>query len=94
MIVINDDFDATDSEGSILYDERYRESRVKHLLHEYHDDSDWDVDLKTGVKKVKQKRCKFHYEEFYRYMCKDHEQMVCPKCLPSHKMCDFEPMGA
>ena len=63
-------------------------------MHNFHEDSEFDIDLETGEKKVRKKRCKKHPEEFYRYICRDHEEMLCPKCLIGHKICDFEAMGA
>ena len=58
-----------------------------------HIDSIYDVDLDTGKRRVRQRRCKKHPGEFGRYVCKDHEEVLCPKCLVGHKLCEFEAMG-
>ena len=42
---------------------------------------------------MRKSRCTKHPDEFRRYLCKDHEQVLCPKCLISHKLCDFVKEG-
>lgn len=37
--------------------------------------------------------CREHAGEKGRYVCKDHEKVLCPKCLIAHKVCDFESIG-
>ena len=54
-----------------------------------HTDSVYDIDFDTREKKVRGRRCKNHPREFSRYVCLDHELVLCPRCLPSHKGCDF-----
>ena len=59
-----------------------------------HEESQWDIDLDTAERKVRKRRCRAHPGEHARYVCKDHEAVLCPKCLVQHKICDFEAMGA
>lgn len=42
---------------------------------------------------MRQRRCKKHPGEFARYYCLDHEEVLCPKCLITHKFCEFLPQG-
>ena len=58
-----------------------------------HLESEYDNDPDTGELLVKKRWCKKHQKEWCRYICKDHEEVLCPKCLVSHKICDFIPQG-
>jgi hypothetical protein len=58
-----------------------------------HNESQYDLDLFTMEKTIRKRRCKLHPEEHSRYVCFDHELVLCPRCLIGHKSCDFQPMG-
>lgn len=58
-----------------------------------HDASRYEFDVELDARVVKKRRCIKHPDEFGRYICKDHEEVLCPKCLVTHKQCDFDKMG-
>ena len=54
-----------------------------------HEESEYDLDLMSMERTVRKRRCRIHEGEFARYMCLNHELVLCPRCLVSHKGCDF-----
>lgn len=78
-------------DDSVMYNER---DGGRGVPPDDHEESQWDIDLDTGDKDIRRRRCKKHPGEHARYVCKDHEAVLCPKCLVSHKICDFQSMGA
>jgi hypothetical protein len=77
-------------DDSVLYIDRIRGEGT---TIDDHSESVYDIDFDTKEKKVRGRRCKLHPREFARYVCIDHEMVLCPRCLVSHKVCDFQPMG-
>ena len=65
-------------DDSLMYNERDGGVGVQPTDH---DESEWEVDMKTKVENVRKRRCKKHFKEFGRYLCKDHKEILCPKCL-------------
>jgi hypothetical protein len=77
-------------DDSVLYCDR---DLGKGVLPNVHDESEWELDFGTNLKRVRPRRCRKHPGEHARYICKDHYEVLCPKCLVAHKICDFEAMG-
>lgn len=58
-----------------------------------HSESVYDFDKDKQGYVVRRRPCPSHPGEFGRYVCKDHEEVLCPKCLMEHRLCDFQAMG-
>ena len=63
------------------------------MLPSTHAESVWEIDEQSGQKVPRPKLCREHPGEKCRYVCKDHEKVLCAKCLIAHKVCDFESIG-
>ena len=77
-------------DDSVMYEHRDRGNGVEP---ENHLESEFDIDFETGKQMIRKRRCRKHPGEFHRYVCKVHDEVLCPKCLVTHKLCEFEPMG-
>lgn len=74
-------------DDSVLYCDR---NEGKGVPNWNHDESRYDFDIEIAAQVIHKRRCRQHPEEHSRYVCKDHEAVLCARCLPTHKMCDFE----
>ena len=81
-----DDMAGASDDDSIEYQFR---NRGEGTTPDDHEESQYDLDIMTMERTVRKRRCKIHPEEFGRYVCLDHELVLCPRCLISHKSCDF-----
>lgn len=88
--LLEDEAAGGSDDDSLLYAQRNFGRGVEQ---DDHLESVYDVDPETGERRVRKRRCKKHKGEHARYVCKDHEAVLCPKCLVTHKLCDFEAMG-
>ena len=77
-------------DDSLLYAER---NFGRGVGPEDHQESVYHVDPESGQRSVKQRRCRKHKGEYARFVCKSHEEVLCARCLVTHKLCDFEAMG-
>ena len=84
------DFGGGSDDDSVLYIDRDNGNGVHY---NDHSESVYDIDFDTKEKLVRGRRCRKHPRDFARYVCLDHELILCPRCLVSHKVCDFQPMG-
>lgn len=81
-----DDQGGGTDDDSVDYEDR---NQGKGTTPDDHNESQYDLDLFTMERTVRKRRCKHHLEEYARYVCLDHELVLCPRCLVSHKNCDF-----
>ena len=78
-------------DDSVMYCDRNNGTGVPPTNHE---ESEYELDFETKAKWPRKRRCRKHFKEYARYICKDHKEILCPKCLVMHKLCDFQAQGA